>query len=86
VRSVAAVFEMRASPVETEAPGAVDTVLAASNFRDPGNGNRARNFQPGPHETVAAVVCRVGNGIITDEIGLDDGVTALSQLGLITRA
>ena len=48
--------------------------------------DRARNFQPGPHETVAAVVCRVGNGIITDEIGLDDGVTALSQLGLITGA
>jgi predicted ester cyclase len=31
-------------------------------------------------------VLKVENGLITEEIGLDDGVTALSQLGLITRA
>jgi hypothetical protein len=28
----------------------------------------------------------VENGLITEEVGLDDGVTALRQLGLITRA
>jgi predicted ester cyclase len=31
-------------------------------------------------------VQKVENGLITEEIGLDDGVTALSQLGLITKA
>jgi predicted ester cyclase len=31
-------------------------------------------------------VLKVENGLITQEIGLDDGVTALSQLGLIARA
>ena len=31
-------------------------------------------------------VLKVENGLITEEIGLDDGVTALSQLGLITEA
>ena len=31
-------------------------------------------------------VLKVENGLITEEIGLDDGVTALSQLGLITQA
>jgi SnoaL-like polyketide cyclase len=31
-------------------------------------------------------VLNVENGLITEEIGLDDGVTALSQLGLITGA
>ena len=31
-------------------------------------------------------VLKVENGLITEEIGLDDGVAALSQLGLITRA
>ena len=31
-------------------------------------------------------VLKVENGLITQEIGLDDGVTALSQLGLITKA
>ena len=31
-------------------------------------------------------VVKVENGLITEEIGLDDGVTALSQFGLITRA
>jgi predicted ester cyclase len=31
-------------------------------------------------------VLKVENGLITAEIGLDDGVTALSQLGLITGA
>jgi len=29
-------------------------------------------------------VLRVENGLITEEIGLDDGLTALRQLGLIT--
>jgi hypothetical protein len=29
-------------------------------------------------------VLRVENGMIAEEIGLDDGVTALQQLGLIT--
>src|SRR5260221_3657231 len=33
-----------------------------------------------------ATVLKVENGLITEEIGLDDGVTALSQLGLITKA
>ena len=31
-------------------------------------------------------VLKVENGLITEEIGLDDGVTALSQLGLIAKA
>ena len=31
-------------------------------------------------------VIRVENGLITEEIGLDDGVTALTQLGLIQAA
>src|SRR6266571_422665 len=31
-------------------------------------------------------VLKVENGLITEEIGLDDGVTALSQLGLVTEA
>ena len=31
-------------------------------------------------------VLKIENGLITQEIGLDDGVTALSQLGLITGA
>ena len=31
-------------------------------------------------------VLKVENGLITQEIGLDDGVTALRQLGLITEA
>jgi hypothetical protein len=31
-------------------------------------------------------VLKVENGIITEEIGLDDGLTALQQLGLITGA
>ena len=31
-------------------------------------------------------VLKVENGLITEEIGLDDGVTALRQLGLITEA
>ena len=50
-----------------------------------------------PHGTVLAAVCvvraprmgtvlKVENGLITEEVGLDDGVTALSQLGLITKA
>jgi predicted ester cyclase len=31
-------------------------------------------------------VLRIENGLITEEIGLDDGVAALRQLGLITKA
>ena len=31
-------------------------------------------------------VLKVENGLITEEIGLDDGVTVLRQLGLITAA
>ena len=31
-------------------------------------------------------VLKVENGLITEEIGLDDGVTALGQLGLIPQA
>jgi predicted ester cyclase len=31
-------------------------------------------------------VVKVTNGLITEEIGLDDGVTALKQLGLVTAA
>jgi hypothetical protein len=31
-------------------------------------------------------VLKVENGLITQEIGLDDGVAALTQLGLITKA
>jgi hypothetical protein len=31
-------------------------------------------------------VLKVENGLITQEIGLDDGVTVLRQLGLITQA
>ena len=31
-------------------------------------------------------VLKIENGMIVSEIGLDDGVTALSQLGLIKKA
>ncbi len=31
-------------------------------------------------------VLKVENGLITEEIGLDDGVTVLQQLGLMTEA
>lgn len=31
-------------------------------------------------------VLKVENGMITEEIGLDDGVTVLQQLGLITAS
>jgi len=31
-------------------------------------------------------ILKVENGVITEEIGLDDGVTVLQQLGLITEA
>ena len=31
-------------------------------------------------------VLKVENGLIAEEIGLDDGLTALRQLGLITEA
>jgi predicted ester cyclase len=31
-------------------------------------------------------ILKVENGLITEEIGLDDGVTVLQQLGLITEA
>ena len=31
-------------------------------------------------------VLKVENGLITEEIGLDDGLTALQQLGLVTSA
>jgi predicted ester cyclase len=31
-------------------------------------------------------ILKVENGLITEEIGLDDGVTVLQQLGLITSA
>jgi hypothetical protein len=34
-------------------------------------------------EFTGTTVIRVENGLITEEIGLDDGVTALKQLGLI---
>ncbi|HUN34265.1 MAG TPA: ester cyclase, partial [Trebonia sp.] len=31
-------------------------------------------------------VLKVENGLITEEVGLDDGITALRQLGLIAKA
>jgi hypothetical protein len=31
-------------------------------------------------------VLKVKNGLITEEVGLDEGVTVLRQLGLITQA
>ena len=31
-------------------------------------------------------VLKVENGLITEEVGLDDGLTVLRQLGLITEA
>ena len=31
-------------------------------------------------------ILKVENGLITEEVGLDDGVTVLQQLGLITAA
>ena len=37
-------------------------------------------------EFTGTSVLKVENGLITEEIGLDDGVTALQQLGLISRA
>lgn len=33
----------------------------------------------------ATTVLKVENGLITQEIGLDDGVTALNMLGLIPK-
>lgn len=36
-------------------------------------------------EFTGTTVLKVENGLITEEIGLDDGVTALKQLGLIPR-
>jgi len=36
-------------------------------------------------EFTGTTVIRVENGLITEEIGLDDGVTALKQLGLIPQ-
>ena len=37
-------------------------------------------------EFTGMTVLKVENGLITEEIGLDDGVTALKQLGLIPAA
>ena len=37
-------------------------------------------------EFTGMTVLKVENGVITEEIGLDDGVTALKQLGLIPQA
>src|SRR4051794_30723919 len=36
-------------------------------------------------EFTGTTVLKLENGLITEEIGLDDGVTALKQLGLIPR-
>jgi predicted ester cyclase len=36
-------------------------------------------------EFTGTTVIKVSNGLITQEIGLDDGVTALKQLGLIAQ-
>ena len=36
-------------------------------------------------EFTGTTVLKVENGLITEEIGLDDGVTALKQLGLIPQ-
>ena len=36
-------------------------------------------------EFTGTTVLKVENGLITEEIGLDDGVTALKQLGLIAQ-
>jgi predicted ester cyclase len=36
-------------------------------------------------EPTGTTVIKVENGLITEEIGLDDGVTALKQLGLIPQ-
>ena len=36
-------------------------------------------------EFTGTTVIKVENGLITEEIGLDDGVTALKQLGLIPQ-
>lgn len=36
-------------------------------------------------EFTGTTVLKVENGLITEEIGLDDGVTALKQLGLIPK-
>jgi predicted ester cyclase len=45
----------------------------------PENTGRAMRF-------TGTTVLKVENGLITEEIGLDDGVTALRQLGLIRQA
>ena len=39
-----------------------------------------------PSAHLAVTVLRLENGLIAEEIGLDDGVTALEQLGLIRPA
>jgi predicted ester cyclase len=44
----------------------------------PATGNRM--------EFTGTTVLKVEDGLITEEIGLDDGVTALKQLGLIPKA
>jgi SnoaL-like polyketide cyclase len=36
-------------------------------------------------EFTGMTVLKVENGLITEEIGIDDGVTALQQLGLIPQ-
>ena len=36
-------------------------------------------------EFTGTTVLKVKDGLITEEIGLDDGVTALKQLGLIPK-
>jgi hypothetical protein len=51
--------------------------------RDPPRTDSAKSWPAG---TRLAQASEVENGVITEEIGLDDGVTALSQLGLIKGA
>jgi predicted ester cyclase len=45
----------------------------------PANSGRKMHF-------IGTTVLRIQNGKIAEEIGLDDGVTALTQLGLIRKA
>ena len=67
-------------PMRGPAAQAPDPVCAAPHPADvPGAPNVRMRF-------TGTTVLKVENGLITEEIGLDYGVTALRQLGLITKA
>ena len=44
------------------------------------------SLPPNSGKTMRFTVLKVENGLITEELGLDDGVTVLRQLDLISQA